>query len=167
MEEIKNTKICSMCKIEKPIQDFYKRRDNGYISCYCKKCTIERSNNYRLNSTEEQLKNRKKWKHEYDQKNKRDINQWYSNMYRSMKIRNRSKFGLELPFSLEEFTEWININYKDIFVKMFQEYVDNNCDKYLKPSIDRIDDYKGYSLDNMQLLTWRENDIKGSKGQKK
>jgi len=31
----------------------------------------------------------------------------------------------------------------------------------LKPSLDRIDDYKSYSLDNIQLMTWEENKDKG------
>lgn len=27
----------------------------------------------------------------------------------------------------------------------------------MKPSVDRLDDFKGYSFNNMRLITWREN----------
>ena len=37
-----------------------------------------------------------------------------------------------------------------------------NCGhiKYMKPSLDRLDDSKGYSFDNIQLMTWGENNAK-------
>ena len=36
----------------------------------------------------------------------------------------------------------------------------------MNPSIDRIDDYTEYIFSNMQLITWAENDLKGSNGRK-
>lgn len=33
----------------------------------------------------------------------------------------------------------------------------SNYDKWLSPSVDRRDNTKSYTLDNIQLLTWREN----------
>ena len=45
---------------------------------------------------------------------------------------------------------------------LYNEWVTSGYDKYAKPSLDRIDDYKGYSFDNIQLMTWGENDTKGS-----
>ena len=34
---------------------------------------------------------------------------------------------------------------------------------YDKPSVDRIDPNKGYEMDNIQILSWRENRRKGDK----
>jgi hypothetical protein len=34
------------------------------------------------------------------------------------------------------------------------------------PSIDRIDDYKGYTEENIQLMSWAENNAKGHADQK-
>ena len=81
-----------------------------------------------------------------------------------MKRDNKKKFNKELPFAKQEFIEWININYKNLFIKLFQDYIGSGFDKYKNPSIDRINDYVGYTFDNMQLLTWKENDIKGTEG---
>lgn len=100
----------------------------------------------------------------YRQDSKKTPEGWYGKIYRAMCSRNREKFGLELPFTKEEFINWIEENYYEKFVKLFKEYVDSDCDKYLCPSIDRIDDYKSYTFDNMQLMTWKENDIKGTNG---
>lgn len=100
----------------------------------------------------------------YRQKRKRIIGGWYTKTYNRMKHDNMVKFNLELPFSKDDFIHWINTNYKEKFDNLFNDYVKSDCDKYLNPSIDRIDDYKSYTFDNMQLITWRDNDIKGSKG---
>ena len=38
-ELIQTKKICPKCKIEKPIEEFYRRRNNTNCSVYCKLCT--------------------------------------------------------------------------------------------------------------------------------
>jgi hypothetical protein len=38
--------------------------------------------------------------------------------------------------------------------------------KDLAPSIDRLDDFKGYSLDNIQLVRWKDNNEKMYKHRK-
>ena len=69
-----------------------------------------------------------------------------------MRKRNIDKFNSELPFTEPEFEKWLEDNYGEKAKTMFKTYVDSDCDKYLKPSIDRIDDYKGYSFDIAYLL---------------
>jgi len=53
---------------------------------------------------------------------------------------------------------------------LFNILYDNWCNcgylKNNKPSIDRIDDYKGYSFDNIQIMTWGENNLKHSQDRK-
>jgi hypothetical protein len=36
----------------------------------------------------------------------------------------------------------------------------------LRPSVDRIDDYVGYTLTNIQLMTWQENNTKSHSDRK-
>jgi hypothetical protein len=49
------------------------------------------------------------------------------------------------------------------FKKLFKEWEERGYKYYDKPSIDRIDAYKGYTKENIQILSWKENRIKGDK----
>lgn len=153
-------KKCIDCQIIKLTSEFYKNSNR------CKVCTRLKSLKYheQNKNNPNYISRRKKSKHEYDLKNKATKSGWCSNIYNNMKQRNKKKFGKELPFSKEEFVHWIDENYKEKFDEMFQNYVDSGCDKYLVPSIDRVDDYDSYHFENMQLLTWEQNDIKGTNG---
>ena len=42
----------------------------------------------------------------------------------------------------------------------YKKYEISNFDRYEKPSVDRLDDTLGYTLANMRLTNWRENDSK-------
>jgi len=80
-------------------------------------------------------------------------------------IRHKSKRrGAELPnFSKIELKIWL---YENGLREKWIDYIESGYDKFKKPSIDRIDDYGIYEFSNMQLMTWRENMIKGVNGEK-
>lgn len=62
------TKICTHCKIEKPITEFYHRKDRpGTVIANCKKCTVVNNRRYR------DKEYRKEWAAKYYQKNKQKI----------------------------------------------------------------------------------------------
>ena len=153
-------KKCIDCKIIKPLSEFYSNTNR------CKVCCRLKSKKYheQHKNNSEYIEKRKKRKHEYDIKNKSTKNGWYSRIYHNMQQRNKRKFDKDLPFSKEEFIKWIDENYREKFDDLFKKYVDSGCEKYLVPSIDRVDDYDSYHFDNMQLLTWEQNDIKGTIG---
>lgn len=112
--------------------------------------------------SEEKREYLRKWR----QKRKREKSGWITKAYGNMRSRNRSKFGIEMPFSKDEFISWLDTNYKEEFDRIFKAYVESNCDKYLAPSVDRLNDYEPYSLDNIRLTTWRENNEKGRASEK-
>lgn len=58
-------------------------------------------------------------------------------------------------YSKEELTQWIYS--QETFEQLYSNWVKSNYDKYLKPSIDRLDDFKTYSIDNIRLVTFQEN----------
>ncbi len=128
----------------------------------------KRSKDYynEVKQSQEWKDKRNEYSKDYRKQSKDKIEFWFSKMYSAMKTRNRKNFNLELPFSRNEFKDWINNNYQNELEKLFNIYVENNFDKYKVPSVDRIDDYKSYTFDNMQLLSWKENDIKGSECEK-
>ncbi|AHB79472.1 endonuclease VII [Shigella phage pSb-1] len=67
-------------------------------------------------------------------------------------------------YSLEDFYEWLdkqpNIH------QLWDDYVASNYAKDYKPSVDRINDHKPYTLDNIQLMSWKENRDKGARSKK-
>ena len=44
-----------------------------------------------------------------------------------------------------------------LFIKLFNAWEASNWNRWLAPSFDRIDNSKGYSFDNIKLMTWKEN----------
>ena len=58
-------------------------------------------------------------------------------------------------YTKEEFREWLFKNSN--FDELYDNWVISDYNKWMKPSVDRIDDSKGYSFDNIRLVTWREN----------
>lgn len=90
---------------------------------------------------------------------KKDLNYHLSCKYYLMK-RRAKKNNLELC-SRKDFFDFATIN-KDLLL-LFNNWVENNFNKKLTPSIDRIDNLKGYLLGNMRFITHSENVIKGNK----
>ena len=63
---------------------------------------------------------------------------------------------MPLPqYSKKEFKEWVTS--QDTFISMYKAWVDSEYLKDMKPSVDRINDYESYTMDNIQLMTWKEN----------
>lgn len=89
------------------------------------------------------LENTSRWR-----KTKRGL---VTNLFHKMKSRNKVDFDLSY---LHEFAN------SSKFDRIYKEWVESNYCKQLKPSIDRIDNKKGYLKDNIQWLTWAENRYK-------
>lgn len=73
-------------------------------------------------------------------------------MYTHMKNRN------SVGFTLVDFHQRFLGDKK--FQRLFNEWVRSGFQKQLKPSLDRIDKSKSYSVENTQMLTWEENRFK-------
>lgn len=75
----------------------------------------------------------------------------YSNQKMCSKGRNHP-----MPsYSKEELTNWILS--QPNFNELWNNWVQSGYERFLSPSVDRIDNHKSYSLDNIQLVTWRTN----------
>lgn len=68
----------------------------------------------------------------------------------------RKGFG-ELSFSMQEFRVW----FEDVGCLAYNTWVMSSWKKGMRPSVDRLDCLKGYSFDNMQVITAKENRTKG------
>lgn len=81
----------------------------------------------------------------------------FSNQKNHSRTRNNS-----IPtYSIVELREWL-FSHKD-FDLLYDKWVISGYEYTKTPSVDRIDDNKGYSLDNIQLMTWEENRKKSYK----
>ena len=94
------TKICTKCKVEKPIIEFYKRNDSndGYRN-ECKKCVRDKS---------------KKWRENNPEKYKELNINWAKNKSERERQENKDKTGVELkgirvlnPLNNEELPVWV------------------------------------------------------------
>jgi hypothetical protein len=122
-------KTCRICKQEKDISLFYA----GHAMC--KACRYERY---------------KEYKREYFRSEIGVI----SGIYNSQK-RSSEKRGHPNPvYSKEELTIWL---YANDYKALYDDWVSGGHTKDSKPSCDRLDDFYGYSFDNMRLVTWKQN----------
>ena len=58
-------------------------------------------------------------------------------------------------YDVKVFTVWFNVN--DSELGLYDAWVESGYSKWLIPSVDRIYNDKGYTFDNIQLMTWKGN----------
>ena len=130
-------KTCFVCKEEKEDIQFYKSsKSTDGLHHYCKSCC----KSHKLNKKRTSLGL---------------LKVIYSHQKKSNRIRGH---GL-ISYSLKEFIDrfLFDKDYNDLFDK----WKKSNYEKLKTPSFDRKDDFKGYSFDNIQIMTWEENTNKG------
>ena len=85
----------------------------------------------------------------------RSINGFIVNIHAQQRRRSRLRNMPQPTYSKDELKEWFLK--QDLFKTLYENWVSSNYDKNLTPSVDRKDDYMGYTLNNIQLMTWIEN----------
>jgi len=133
-------KNCMKCGVKKPLSDFYAHSgmSDGHLN-KCKSCTKK-----------DVAKNQARAGSVYDHSEKGVIRVIYKTQKRNQKLRSHG----ELPYTKNELSAWL---YSNGFKEIYESWKESGFTKDLKPSVDRIDSLKGYSLDNIQLITWGEN----------
>tara|TARA_R110000822_G_scaffold158970_4_gene298486 strand:+ start:1815 stop:2318 length:504 start_codon:yes stop_codon:yes gene_type:complete len=67
--------------------------------------------------------------------------------------------GHEMPdYEREWLVDWIQS--QPHFDALFNAWVESDYDTKLRPSVDRVDESKPYTKNNIQLVTWRYNNIR-------
>ena len=128
------TKKCSRCGIEKSENEFYTSKNylDG-LDGWCKLCYSEV----------------RKVKHHTKQGL---IARIYNGQKQSSKRRNH-----KMPtYTVKDIREWAFS--QRIFHELFDNWESSGFGRWLSPSFDRIDNSKGYTLDNLQIITWYQND---------
>lgn len=81
-------------------------------------------------------------------------------IYYGQVSRSKTRNHLAPSYSFKELRDWLIVNG---FSKLYEEWAKSKYDRYSRPSCDRINNNKGYSLDNIELTTWGVNDQRGKK----
>lgn len=77
------------------------------------------------------------------------------NIYQAEKARTKRRNFEPVTYTFSELLDWF---WKQPNAEtLYKNWCDSGYKKELRPSIDRINDYKGYSLDNIQLVTCAQN----------
>lgn len=129
-----NTKVCKRCEESKDTSLFKQRK--GKPDTYCKKCASELQ-------TEQN----------------RTVKGLVTSIYAKQRYRSKKK-GWDLPsYSKEEFYNWVTSQQN--FTQLYTDWVNSRYNTDSIPSVDRKDDNKPYTADNIQIMTWKSNNQKG------
>ena len=133
------TKKCTKCNEVKSISDFGKRkRMKSGIHEWCKVC-VNKSNTDRGRTKKGLI-----------------VITYLRQISRS------KKRDMPLPsYTKDDLVYWL-FN-QDLFHTLHKNWKGSGYDRDLAPSVDRKDDYKSYTMDNIQLMTWKENLLKGAR----
>lgn len=148
-------KTCKDCNIKKNVDEFYPTQGE------CKECTKKRvRKNYKSN---------RRYYVEYDKKRQRqNFARIFSHRYSGIKARIEGRATREYQVrgksicTIDEFLSWCNLNLKT-FTKLHVQWEKSGWKNLLTPSVDRIKNDKGYTIDNMQWITKSNNSKKYKK----
>ena len=148
-------KTCKDCKKEKENLDFYG------VQSDCKDCTksrVKQNRNSNIDYYKQYDKNRQKY----------DFNRIFRHRYSGIKARVEGRASRTYKVegkpmcTLNEFINWCHNN-MDVFLRLHRIWKRNSYKRGFSPSIDRINNNKGYTLDNIQWILQKENCSKYNK----
>lgn len=83
-----------------------------------------------------------------------------SKIYQTQKKSSVKRGHAKPSYSLEELSDWCMS--QDIFHVLYNNWKRLDFQKWYRPSVDRKNDYIGYTMSNIQLMTWKENSDKSA-----
>lgn len=131
---------CTKCGALKSRSLFYKDRKSasGYKSC-CKTCHYQYVDSYK--KTKEGL---------------------VFMIYSTQKTNSKKRGHPPPQYSKIELLNWCLE--QGVFHELFESWIASAYDSWLIPSVDRVNDDRGYFFGNIQLMTWRHNSNKSKEG---
>lgn len=134
---IMREKKCKMCNVEKPVSEFHKsKKPKDGLKLECKQCHSIRAKLY--------------------SRTKKGL---ITNIYNHQKLKSKKR-GYNLPtYSKQELKDWLFS--QNNFHVLFDNWKISGFKKHLIPSVDRINDYQSYTMENIQVMTWEQNNAKG------
>lgn len=126
----------------------------------CIKCGIITNDFHIKNSNKDGLHNEcKNCRNESVREYQKTKNGLITEIYSHQKLSSKQRNHLMPTYTKLELKVWCFA--QKLFHELYDNWKSSNYQNDLIPSVDRLNDYSGYSLDNIQLMTWRENEQKG------
>jgi hypothetical protein len=97
---------------------------------------------------------------DYQKQYRRTLKGLTNRMYHSQRSSAKIRGHYAPIYTLKEFREWLFS--RPNFNRLYQGWVDSGYSKMKVPSADRINNAKSYTLDNLRLVTFRENVVAGA-----
>lgn len=165
-------KICTRCEKEKELSEFHKLKQGKYGVCsYCKDCKNELHTQHRLNNLEKyagyskrrRLEKKEKsnnYDREYRNRYLRTIRGYTFKIFSSAKGRAKKK-GLDFDLTSEWVLEKVTPMICEATGLKLEIGISKDCRCLpLQPTLDRIDSFKGYTMDNVRVVCWWWNVMK-------
>ena len=153
---VRTSKVCSNCKENKPFSEFSKNKaSSDGLQYKCRPCDVAYQAKRRIENPQQQLDYQRAY-----QKNKRkDYNYRLQMLINASKQRAKNK-NREHNITVEDIKAIYPL---DGCCPIFGMKLEFNSAGFREnsPSIDRVDSTKGYTPDNIQIISWKANRIKG------
>ncbi len=153
---VRTSKVCSHCKENKLFSEFSKNKaSSDGLQYKCRPCDVTYQAKRRIENPQKQLDYQRTY-----QKNKRkDYNYRLQMLINASKQRAKNK-NREHNITVEDIKEIYPL---DGCCPIFGMKLEFNSAGFREnsPSIDRIDSTKGYTPNNIQIISWKANRIKG------
>jgi hypothetical protein len=167
-------KVCNKCKLELSLDNYHKRnrqyiKKDGTISVYkgyqdtCIGCSLKFSKEYKktekYKAYEKEYKSTRKYKDKANTLKRTSEKKRIQALIQNARTRAKKK-GLECDIN------WEDISIPDMCPLLDVPLIWGTRNNYMySPSIDRIDPLKGYTKDNIQILSMKANTMKNSASQ--
>ena len=130
-------KICYKCKLKKPLKSFaLNKQTSDGIAFYCKECNAKEAKEYR-----------------------RSRDGLIRHIYSCQKMHSKKRGHVPPLYTKSEFIDWMNAQEQYTF--LHHVWVKGKFNRWLRPSIDRLNDNLPYSFSNIRLTDWKTNSDKG------
>lgn len=151
------TKICSHCNEDKLLSEFsVNNKAKDKLQYKCRTCDVK----YQAKRREANKDHFTEYSREYQKGRRKDFEYRLQMLINASKQRAKSK-GREHNITIEDLKA---IYPSDGRCPIFGNILEFNEAGFRdsSPSIDRIDSSKGYTIDNIQVISWKANRIKGA-----
>ena len=156
LKVVKTLKVCNECKCEKPLTEFTKNKASpDGLQYKCRPCDVA----YQAKRRADNPQKRRAYEKQYLNNKRQDFEFRLIMLLNASKQRARNK-NREHTITVNDIKE---IYPKDGCCPIFGMKLEFNSAGFREnsPSIDRIDSTKGYTPDNIQIISWKANRIKG------